>query len=819
MKQQVSIEKGVQNTGVMDFSYLLDAPAGKHGFVKVRKGHLYFEDGTSARFIGFNFPTRANMPDHETADRISQRLATMGVNVVRLHAADALPGDYGWSANPEYPLINYKSGNSRTLNSAGVERFDYWVSRLIEKGIYLHVDLLVARAFLEGDNLDYQESLYATKSSSHLNNTLIELQKEYATNLLCHINPYTGKALINDPAVMTIQITNEDSIFFDVEQRRNTSGVAKYREEMQRRFNTFLLTKYGSAEQLRKAWTRNGVCELEEGENPELLTVQCSEIGDYHQPMSVPPGNKGAARYADFTEFGIQVNRNYYQQMIRYIRSLGAKVPIATSCLLTGAADIYSHADGDVMENNAYFNHPAPCEDRKKIFVPFLREYVVSDPRKQTYPAFEPRSNLTVQASCGALEGKPFLLSEWNEYGEAPFHSSSFLMTVSYACLNDWDALIIYCYHTCDNHKLQKADEIRDIMDSWNDPSLIYQFGVMASIFLKRLVKSAVNSFNLVYKKSDLLTQNPYHRMPHSILPLLGKMRTVFVEQGEKYEGNADVAVSAGFTSGIDLTEAKHAIIYEHSPYMDAFGRNINSLSIKEFYPDTNVRGSDQTALLGDKYLIFPNIKSITKDNDYTVFAEWVDRALKRWGILDNKRKITDKEKIISDTGELFFDPKEKNFVVQTRTCRVFSGYTEAVNRKIMMSQRFCLYCKNEKITCSLLALDNQDLEESEHLLLTAVGISGMDKTSYEKHRDEIISIKLEGKLYLDTLEGELKVIGCGEKNIRIWILDSYGNRMKEINHYEESKCNDTIFIFSGKGACGCYELCFEELDDQVLRY
>ena len=29
----------------VDFSFLLDAPAGKHGFLKSRGGHLYFEDG------------------------------------------------------------------------------------------------------------------------------------------------------------------------------------------------------------------------------------------------------------------------------------------------------------------------------------------------------------------------------------------------------------------------------------------------------------------------------------------------------------------------------------------------------------------------------------------------------------------------------------------------------------------------------------------------------------------------------------------------------------------------------------------------------
>jgi len=38
----------------MDFSFLLDAPAGKHGFVTVNDGHFYFKDGIRTRFWGLN---------------------------------------------------------------------------------------------------------------------------------------------------------------------------------------------------------------------------------------------------------------------------------------------------------------------------------------------------------------------------------------------------------------------------------------------------------------------------------------------------------------------------------------------------------------------------------------------------------------------------------------------------------------------------------------------------------------------------------------------------------------------------------------------
>ena len=42
MKQHIAIDKATPNVGALDFSHLLDAPAGKHGHVTVKKGHFYF---------------------------------------------------------------------------------------------------------------------------------------------------------------------------------------------------------------------------------------------------------------------------------------------------------------------------------------------------------------------------------------------------------------------------------------------------------------------------------------------------------------------------------------------------------------------------------------------------------------------------------------------------------------------------------------------------------------------------------------------------------------------------------------------------------
>lgn len=139
MNQHIRIHMAEPNQGVLNFSHLLDAPAGKHGFVRVKDGHLYFEDGKRARFLGFNIATRSNTPTHEDAEKLAERFASMGVNVIRLHAADAPIGDGAgnWSSCKEAPLLDYERGTSRLFNPEGLDRFDYLAAKLKEKGMLL----------------------------------------------------------------------------------------------------------------------------------------------------------------------------------------------------------------------------------------------------------------------------------------------------------------------------------------------------------------------------------------------------------------------------------------------------------------------------------------------------------------------------------------------------------------------------------------------------------------------------------------------------------------------------------------------------------
>lgn len=798
MRQRIRIHKAEPNTGVLNFSHLLDAPAGKHGFVQSKNGHLYFEDGMRARFLGFNIAARSNTPDHTTAEKMAERFASMGVNCIRMHAADAPISDEPatWSSCRKAPLLDYESGSTRRFHPEGLDRFDYLFAKLKERGIYIHFDLLIARAFIDGDDLSYPGGFASTfKRYTMYNERLIELQKEYAKEFLTHVNPYTGLAYADDPAIVTVQMNNEDSAIKGDMGADLSDQMKPYRDEVQKRFNAFLLAKYETRERMKKAWTHDGVCALGDNEDPALGTVEVV-MGDFHQPVNDPLGQWdapcGPSRYSDFMEFGIQVNKGFYQDMKDYLISLGVKVPIVASNLVGGAADVYGHTTGDIMENNTYFNHPImPVQDENHmVFGP--AEYVSANPLTMQVGIGALATTLLSFASLAVVEGKPFVISEWNEYGLHPFHSTAFVQTVAYACLNDWDGLLLYNHHTSEGLNDQPDDEIHSVFDAYNDPALICQWGFMATIFLKGVVSVAKNRIDVVYTQNDLRTLPPFHAMPSTILPYITSMRSVFLEGDDKYRLDADVAITAGFLNGGDLSEARHSVYYAWSPYRDAMRKYRDNSRLKRVAAGS--RELQPGVHLGQQALVFDEIAKVAGTGDYREFLKLFDQALKEWGIMPEGTGYVD-GKLISDTGEIVFDPDRARFQIHTPGCGYFSG---APMEKIALSDKITVQAVNNRISLALLALNAESLEEAREFVLTAVGTTGTDAASYTPGPEmmpglQFTIVRLDGKLYAETLEGSLRVKAA---RARLQILSPVGEILKEL--IGEKDGDEIVFKLAG---------------------
>ncbi|QYK67499.1 hypothetical protein KAI36_02649 [Paenibacillus sp. S02] len=70
----------------------------------------------------------------------------------------------------------------------------------------------------------------------------------------------------------------------------------------------------------------------------------------------------------------------------------------------------------------------------------------------------------------------------------------------------------------------------------------------------------------MVFTQNDLKTLPPAFSMPNAYLAYITRLRNVFLDQGDAYTGDADVAITAGFVNNGDLSQAKRAVYYAWSP-------------------------------------------------------------------------------------------------------------------------------------------------------------------------------------------------------------------------------------------------------------
>jgi hypothetical protein len=112
--------------GVIDMGRWLDRPAVLPGGARMVKDRFAFEDGTPVKFWGVNLSYTASAPDRETADYTAARFAKYGVNAVRMHKF-SYPTNQMGIGDPD---------DSTRMDPKGLDRLDYFASRLKERGVY-----------------------------------------------------------------------------------------------------------------------------------------------------------------------------------------------------------------------------------------------------------------------------------------------------------------------------------------------------------------------------------------------------------------------------------------------------------------------------------------------------------------------------------------------------------------------------------------------------------------------------------------------------------------------------------------------------------
>lgn len=362
----------------VDLSFLNHKPAGSHGFLRCRDGRFEFEDGTPARFWGTCFSASANFPTHEQAERIARRLAKFGVNIVRTHHADA-----NWSQPNFFAFGDRTTGSTTEFEPESLDRFDYLLACLKREGIYIYLDQLVHRKFTAADGVDAPDQLdNAAKPYSNFDEKLIAAQQAFSRKLLSHVNPYTGVAYRDEPAVVLMEFANENDLM------TQQVSLEPYRSRLEQRFRT---------------WAAERGIEVPAGE------VKFDNGRDPYLP------------------FLVDVQREYYEQMTAFMRELGVRIPLTGSNWSRNAALLAALEPLDYTDSHAYHHHPFGGRVANRPFI------------GQT-------GNMMQWLSFNRLAGKPFFVSEWDTPWPNEHRAELILWIAGVAALQDWGGLTVYTY-------------------------------------------------------------------------------------------------------------------------------------------------------------------------------------------------------------------------------------------------------------------------------------------------------------------------------------------------------------------------------------
>ena len=295
---------------VADMSHLLDAPAGRHGRVRVEGGHFVTDKGR-IRFNAVNLTGPANFPSHRHAERMAARLAALGVNCVRLHFMDCQKGYGSFMQDRQQCLL--KDGDdplAYEIDEAQFEKLDYLAAQFKKRGIYVNVNLHVARlmAYLLAD----RESL---KGATWFSRELIESEKRWARDFLDHFNPHTGMTWAEDPVVAVVELNNEDALLCRFLAAARSGAPMPCADE--------LATLWG-------------------GVLPDAMTPE-------------------------FARFLIDVEERYVAEMTALIHGeLGCAAPVAAT-QVTSYTPLWPQMAGDYLDAHDYWCHPWPINAEWKI--------------------------------------------------------------------------------------------------------------------------------------------------------------------------------------------------------------------------------------------------------------------------------------------------------------------------------------------------------------------------------------------------------------------------------------------------------------------
>ena len=413
---------------VTDVSHLVEAPAGKHGFLRADGKDLRFERGeTPVKFwgIGSNLAGR----DEEEMERSARWYRKHGINLVRQHTVIA---DVG--------LLGPKGFDPERL-----DRYDRWFATLKRHGIYTCWSMVYPHhgAFVRAsdgiskatfEELDASDGRRDGSRQPVVANDFINLDRElqdlalrYFRALLEHRNPHTGLRYKDDPALAIVEFQNESNVFFHTLNDLRKNEPPRFARALRQGFFRFAKEKYGSKVAVKKAWRRWDRDDRWEKEELGILVA-------FHWGADGPRYEyKGATRRCgDYLEFLAGIQRGYYARRQKELRDIGFRGVTVTTAWKgirsSSLPNLWCDAAGDMIDRHNYFGGGA---GRHRI--------VEGDVNTATHLSRPGRGLLNL--GLFQIDDKPFAVSEWSHMPPNPWKAEAAPLLAFYGMgLQGWDA-------------------------------------------------------------------------------------------------------------------------------------------------------------------------------------------------------------------------------------------------------------------------------------------------------------------------------------------------------------------------------------------
>ncbi len=414
-------------------SHLIQAPAGGNGFIRIENGRFVNNAGP-VRLNATNLTGPANFPNHSQADSLSARLARFGINCVRLHYMDA---KYGNFLHKEMPSIIVDDPETqRNLNPVQLDKLDYLIASMKRSGIYVDINLHVARWWDERDGFSGKNMRPVfDKGVDNFEPRMIELQKEYARKLLTHVNPYTGLAYTDDPCVAVVELNNENALFNQYHGGAIDRLPDPYSTELRSQWNKWLKNKYKSTDALLRFW-KSDTTMLGRNLNSNNVAVQQMLIdGSLRiENGTIPVVKAGSVVLAqakrDFYQFLVDTEHAYWFGLYDFLKK-DLKVRSVISGTQLGYSPPSVQAELDYIDSHSYWCHPSPVDSNWRIV------------NKSMVNSMTCIQGLAAQR----VFGMPYTVSEYNHPFPNQYGAEGQLMLRSYGRFQGWDGVFEYTYN------------------------------------------------------------------------------------------------------------------------------------------------------------------------------------------------------------------------------------------------------------------------------------------------------------------------------------------------------------------------------------